>query len=327
MSRLFKFNLQLHSGEVGGGGSDGSSAPSAESSYTEPASIRSVTDSLMGALNGGSVASSDDTPPEDAVFSMDQPPASQDPVASQVVDPVVQTTVPSPAFDITAMINEIKQLSDQVSTMNQTPKQQEAVVKTEQAIQTKYGLQPDEFEKITSGLQDKLYDNPQAFTDDIMKLVESRVNEQMGPINGLMENLNFQKAMTDFGNAHPDLGTYEGEMVKVIEEFRSNKALGIDVEAQKNNPAFHEMVYNMAKGRTVQAPKTIDDFLSDEESLAKIASHDTVKARYLKQLADDVNSKRPPTMPGKATASAPLTPPTRATTVGEVTKSLLNSNR
>lgn len=333
MLNKFKFNLQFHSGEGGGGsgGFDGSASSDAQNATatdttpTEPQSIRSVTSSLMSAYGSGSMDDgtadaqtadpvADVNPIDDPVFSMGD--------GLQTAPP----SQPAPAFDISAMIAEIKALSAQVGSMN-TPKQQEAVQETKQEIQTKYGLQLDEVEKITSGLQDKLYDNPQAFTDDIMKLVESQVNQRMGPINGLMENLHFQKAMTDFGNAHPDLGTYEGEMVKVIEEFRTNKALGIDVEAQKNNPAFHEMVYNMAKGKMAQAPKTIDDFLSDEESLAKILGTDTVKAAYLKNLEQEIQSKRPPTMPGKVSAGSPITPPTKHTTISGVTKHLQNAHK
>ncbi len=210
---------------------------------------------------------------------------------------------PNPGEDIHAYLERMRE--DIVSRLPEKEQQQEGPTKEDMVAQSEEWLE-------------QFYEEPMS---QVEALAEKIVNQKMEPILKEREAFHQQQAVQEnieqFKKKHPDMEEFSQDMIQIFNERPE----------LETHPHALEFAYKMAKGQRYDTvPKTLDDYMKDEDAINKLLEQPEIKKKMVQKLMNEKQDS-PPVMGtgGNATGNAALANPNEITDLRQGTKAWLAS--
>lgn len=316
MNKHVNMNLQLFAENPFSGAAE-SMLSSMEEPTTEPTTTdpTDTTDTTDAQPENPSDNDTGTTPPEGTEKTPENKPKGDDGNVSN--------------FDLQAYLNDM-QTKIVESVKNSIPKTEPEKKDDAQPgkEEEKKDDKGEEAKEDPSEFFDKFYDKgPEAIREIVQEAIMKDRREQAELMKvKQQEAQKWDKIAKEFAEKHPDYEEHYDKIVDIIDNSF------IEVNGQKvyylqgNDKAF-DIAYNLAKGDSKEATKSIDDMLQDEKNLEKILSNPNVKEKFTQQYLKELDSGKPPTVSGTTGGSStPVTPPVeKAKSFKEATRAFLKS--
>lgn len=215
---------------------------------------------------------------------------------------------------------EAQELRTKVQTYEQQQQQPPAAQPQAQPqAEPPVQMTPEQIAKAKEDFMDKFYEDPMAA---ISGLLDDKFNQTVKPIvEPIAQERAWQEQINTVSGKYTDFNEYVEPMQAVLKEMPHLAAQGL------------EMVYLVAKGRTVQpaapaAPApTPEQLLSDPDFVnTHIMSNPQLQQQFISQyLANKqtTNQQIPPVMGGQPGGAAPAVPQSRPTNMRDASKAFL----
>ena len=262
--------------------------------------------------------------------------AEQAPVQAEAV-PAQAVPAQEPNGEVQELRNTVAALLDIVK-QNQAEKQAQQAENEAAAAAQAQMAQEEPFDE--EAFNEEFYANPSASIMKIaQQIADKNVNERLA---GLQEELkplldeskaaqhreSVKKAVSEFLDSTPDANEYYNDIAQYVhdnnlamDDPRSYKDAYMASKLNSQNKIIDELRQANADGS-----RSLDDYLGDEESIARIIADDNVKSKvienYLKELQD---GGRPATISSGATV--PGSAPKAAGSIGEARNFFLEDLR
>lgn len=198
--------------------------------------------------------------------------------------------------------------------------EEEAREEAEDAMED--AMEEKEPEMSREELQDKYYDNPLDVVEQLAsKMADEKVQAVMDQLQPLLEKAKIAQerqsitdVITNFMENTPDAREYMDEMVPYIKE---NGLDPNDINSFVNTYRDMKLARqgNLINQLSQNQGKSLEDYLGDEESLAKILDNDNIKSKIIENYLKDIqNGAKPQTISSGGSVQAVGTEPNKPQT-------------